>query len=204
MPTAIRALILDYGEVLARAQSAASIQGMAELAKLETEEFRQRYWRHRPDYDAGRTSGTEYWQRVIASGETDTGTIEALKAADVASWMDFREDVWELAATFRRERGRTALLSNGGPEVMGHVRATRPLSDYFDVVVISYEVGCIKPDARIYEICLSGMAVPAESALFVDDRRENLDAAEKLGVQVFHFTGDSSTAELKARVFSTD
>jgi putative hydrolase of the HAD superfamily len=202
--TAINALILDFGEVLTRPQSAAAIQSMAELARLETEEFRRRYWQLRPEYDAGRLSGTAYWQQVIAGGisnrESEAAAIEALKAADAASWMDFREDVWELAARFRDTQGRTAMLSNGVPDVMSRVRAARALSDYFDAVVISYEVGSIKPEARIYQLCLSALGVAAASALFVDDRRENLDAAEQLGLQVFHFTGDSSVAELTKRI----
>ena len=207
MVTAIEALILDFGEVLARPQSAAAIKGMADLAGLETEEFHRRYWHHRPDYDAGRISGSAYWQRVIGAGTTsrsdsEAAAIEALKAADALSWMDFREDVWDLAARFRSEHGRTAMLSNGVPEVMGRVREARTLSDYFDVVTISYEVGCTKPDPRIYQICLSALGVAAESALLVDDRRENLDAAEQLGLQVFHFTGDSSVAELQTRTAS--
>lgn len=202
---AITALILDFGEVLARPQSAAAIQGMAELARLETKEFHRRYWHHRPEYDSGRLSGTEYWQHVIGAGatsdrESETAAIEALKAADAVSWMDFREDLWELAARFRKTQGRTALLSNGVPEVMSRVRSERVLSDYFDAVVISYEVGCIKPDRRIYQICLSALDVEAASALFVDDKRENLDAAEQLGLQVFHFTSDSSVEELKKRI----
>ena len=202
---ATKALILDFGEVLARPQSAAAIQSMAEMARLETDEFRRRYWHHRPGYDSGRLSGTEYWQQVIGAGgtsnrESETAAIEALKAADAVSWMDFREDLWELAVRFRETQGRTALLSNGVPDVMSRVRSERVLSDYFDAVVISYEVGCIKPDARIYQLCLSALGVDAASALFVDDRRENLDAAEQLGLQVFHFTGDSSVAALKARL----
>jgi putative hydrolase of the HAD superfamily len=200
MATAIKALVLDFGGVLARPQSAAAIQGMATLAQLETEEFRRRYWHLRPEYDAGRLSGTAYWQHVIGDGipnpDSRAETIEALKAADAESWMDFREDLWELAARFREQQGRTALLSNGVPDVMSRVRAARPLPDYFDVVVISYEVGCIKPEARIYELCLSALGVAAASALFVDDKRENLDAAEQLGLQVFHFTAESSVAEL--------
>lgn len=197
----IQALILDFGEVLVRPQSAASIQAMAELAKLDTEEFRRRYWHHRPAYDSGRLSGTAYWQQVIAGGTASEGkVIEQLKTADAASWVDYREDMWELAAEFRRRPGRTGFLSNGVPEVMQRVRSEKSLTDFFDAVVLSYEVGCTKPDPRIYEVCLSALGVPAESALFVDDRQENLDAAGRLGMQVLHFTGDSSVAELRSRL----
>ena len=42
MPS-IDALILDFGEVLVRPQSAASIQRMADLAGLEIADFNERY-----------------------------------------------------------------------------------------------------------------------------------------------------------------
>ena len=199
---AIRGLILDFGEVLVRPQSAGSLQRMARLARLDVDEFVRRYWRHRRDYDTGQLSGTAYWRHVVGiqnNIEDEDATVKALKAADAESWTDYRREMWELAARFR-ERGRTALLSNGVPEVMTRVRAEKNLSDYFNAVVISYEVGCAKPDARIYQLCLTALGVEAESALFVDDRRENLDAAARLGMRVFHFTGDDSVAKLRSRL----
>jgi putative hydrolase of the HAD superfamily len=189
----IDALILDYGEVLARFQSAAAVKRMADLVKLSTEEFHHRYWLQRPDYDAGRVSAAEYWRRVGA----DDGSVDALIAADVDSWVDYRDEVWDIATEFKATRGKTAILSNGVPEVMNRVRAERTLSKWFDVVTVSYEIGCTKPDPRIYQACLSALDVPPASALFVDDRKANVDAAAALGLQTFHFTDDSSVEGLK-------
>jgi FMN phosphatase YigB (HAD superfamily) len=69
---------------------------------------------------------------------------------------------------------------------------------------VSYEVGCAKPDAAIYRICLDQLQVPAASVLFVDDRVENLEAASRLGIQTLHFTGDESVEELRGRIGVTD
>ena len=60
----IDALILDFGEVLVRPQSAASIQRMADLVGLEVADFKERYWQHRLGYDSGLLSDAEYWRRV--------------------------------------------------------------------------------------------------------------------------------------------
>jgi putative hydrolase of the HAD superfamily len=202
----VRALILDFGEVLVRPQSAQAVENMARLARLGIEEFTQRYWRHRPAYDRGELSGTGYWRQVLSDQidlESDDPRIEALKRSDSLSWVDYREDMWELAMRFRETHGRTALLSNGVPEVMGRVRTDRPLSEYFDAVIISCEVGCAKPDPRIYQLCLTALGVSARSALFVDDRRENIDAAAHLGLQVFQFKGDESTADLRSLVVAS-
>jgi putative hydrolase of the HAD superfamily len=193
---AIHALILDYGEVLARFQSAASVKRMADLATLDTEEFHRRYWLHRPDYDSGQASAAEYWRRVLGGGAASQELTGALIAADVDSWIDYREEVWDLAAEFKATGGKTAILSNGVPEVMDRVRSERTLSRWFDVVTLSYEVGSIKPDDGIFHACLSARGAEASSSLFVDDRRANIDAATALGLRTFHFTDDSSVAGL--------
>lgn len=195
------ALILDFGEVLVRPQSAASIERMAQLAQLGTDDFLYRYWLHRRDYDSGVLTDEQYWQRVIegspVTADRRSATLEALMTADFLSWNDARDEVWEIAAAFKAAGGRTGILSNGVPAVMNRVRAARPLADYFDSVIVSFEVGCAKPDARIYEICLAELGVPPASALFVDDRLENIAAAAQLGIHTLHFTGEESVEALR-------
>ena len=205
-----RALILDFGEVLVRPQSAASIAEMAGLAGLEVDEFRRRYWQHRPVYDGG-APADEYWRLVLGrqtanpepgtwNPEPEPGTIPALKDADARSWSAYREELWDLTRDFRARGRKTAFLSNGVPEVMARVRAERKLADYFDAVIVSYEVGLMKPDRRIYELCLERLGVPASSALFVDDRSENLTAPKELGMQTVWFRGDESMPEVRSRI----
>jgi hypothetical protein len=73
---------------------------------------------------------------------------------------------------------------------LGSVRAERRLDDYFDVVLVSFEVGVTKPDPRIYALCLSRLGLAAPSALFVDDRPENVEGARLLGIETVLFRGD--------------
>jgi putative hydrolase of the HAD superfamily len=191
------ALILDFGEVLVRAQSRGSIERLASLAQLPVDDFLTRYWRHRQAYDAGLT-GPAYWRRVLDRPDgTEERLIDELIHADAGSWMDYRDSMWDLTAAFRARGGRTAILSNGVHEIISHVRADRPLASWFDVVIVSCEVGCAKPDLSIYRLCLERLGVPAASALFVDDRLDNLHAAEQAGLRTFHFTGDDSVVALR-------
>jgi putative hydrolase of the HAD superfamily len=196
------ALVLDYGEVLVRAQPPGSVQRMAALAGLDEEEFTRRYWRWRLDYDRGVLSDDEYWRRVTDGSDSAASASvgEVMSAADYDSWSDFREDVWDVAAEFKRRGGRTAILSNGVPGVINRVRRERRLSDYFDVVIVSCEVGCTKPDSRIYEVCLGRLGTRAEATLFVDDRVENLEGAARLGIQTLHFVGDESVDALRRAI----
>jgi putative hydrolase of the HAD superfamily len=190
------ALVLDYGEVLTRPQPHDVVVRMASVAGLPVGEFVSRYWRHRPAYDGG-LNVSDYWRRVMERDEVPATLLEELVAADALSWRDYRADMWTIAAAVRARGRRTAMLSNGVPEIIARVRAERRLDAWFDVVVVSCEVGCCKPDPAIYQICLERLQTPADQTLFVDDRVENLQAAEALGFQTLRFTGDESVPVLR-------
>jgi len=64
-------------------------------------------------------------------------------------------------------------------------------------MVVSWELGVLKPDARIYRIALERLGVPAGEALFVDDRPENVAGAEAVGMRGLVFTGDASVEALR-------
>jgi len=134
--------------------------------------------------------------------QNDGRVIERLIDADVASWTQYRDDVWTLARVFRDDGGRTAFLSNGVPEAMARIRADRPLERWFDVVVVSCEVGVAKPDPVIFQMCLTHLGVEPSHALFVDDRIENIEGAARLGLRTFHFIGADAVSRLVRSVRS--
>ena len=195
-----QALILDYGEVLSLPQRPDAIGRMAARLGVGPDAFAAAYWRHRRAYDLG-LPASEYWQHVATDLSIDGPPPAAdLIAVDVESWMSFREEMWQLAAEARAAGIRTAVLSNGIREVLARLDIERPLSARFDVVVISYEVGCAKPDPEIYQITLDRLGVAPGDALFVDDRVENIDGAARLGIETLHFAGADRMNELRRRM----
>ncbi len=197
-------LILDYGNVLTHAQDQAWMDTAARRLGADLAAFRAAYWRHRHAYDADLTAAA-YWGRVLAAsrpgaGAPDAGELAWLIETDIASWSVYHDEVWTLAATFRRTGGRTAFLSNSGPEVMARVRARWPLEAWFDAVVISCEVGLSKPDPRIYQLCLDRLGLPAPATLFVDDRADNIEGAARVGLRTLQFEGPDALARLRALV----
>jgi putative hydrolase of the HAD superfamily len=176
---------------------------MAARAGADLERFGTAYWRHRRDYDAG-LPAREYWRRVLDSlgvpAGPDTSLVDSLIADDVRSWTHYREEVWELARAFRARGGRTGVLSNGVPEIVGHLRRTRALDTEFDAVVVSCEVGCMKPAPEIFRLCLGRLGGAPGDALFADDRLENVEAARRLGLRTLHFTGADALDRLRAAV----
>jgi HAD superfamily hydrolase (TIGR01509 family) len=61
------------------------------------------------------------------------------------------------------------------------------LENLFDEIIISSEVGQLKPDKGIYEIALKRINVKPTEAIMIDDSKRNLDGASKLGIHTIYF-----------------
>ena len=59
---------------------------------------------------------------------------------------------------------------------------------FFDQTYASFQMGLSKPDPEFFRIILESEGVKAEDAVFIDDRKENCDAALSLGIRAIHFT----------------
>lgn len=58
-----------------------------------------------------------------------------------------------------------------------------PLREYFDCAIFSCDVGYVKPDKEIYEMCLQRLGAVPQEALFVGDGGSNeLEGAKTLGI----------------------
>lgn len=86
-----------------------------------------------------------------------------------------------VAQSLRQEHS-LAMLSNDIAEWSRFLRQHHGLDEVFSVSVISGEVGCRKPDRRIYEIALDRLGAKPDACVFIDDRRANLDAATETGM----------------------
>jgi putative hydrolase of the HAD superfamily len=201
----IRALILDVGEVLVHGQPPALVAEMARAAGASLAAFEAAYWAHRGHYDLG-GDAQGYWRAVLqacgsalaaADREAAVGRLLGL---DARSWTVYREELWTLAKEFRAAGGRLGLLSNYPRPIMDLIRVQRRLAETFDAVVVSAEVGQVKPDPAIFSLTLTRLGVPPGETLFVDDRVENVAAAAAGGMQVLLFTGEESLPALRARL----
>jgi putative hydrolase of the HAD superfamily len=116
----------------------------------------------------------------------------------VMSTMREELRVLEVAERARAAGVRTGVVSNSlGTTPFNPYTAWR-LTERFNVVVLSEEIGLRKPDPRVFEIASDELGVPPEACVFVDDMAHNLEPARTLGMAVVHHTEASRTvAELE-------
>lgn len=90
-----------------------------------------------------------------------------------------------------RGQYKTAMLTNMGSETLDTVFNEQEREKLFDVVVVSSDVGLIKPSRDLFEYTLERLGVQPEEAIFIDDRPVNVDGAERLGMRTILFASNA-------------
>lgn len=85
-------------------------------------------------------------------------------------------------------------LSNWSAETMDIAFSRFDFLDWFDGMVVSGLEKMRKPDPRFYQLLLDRYKVKPEEALFIDDNKRNIIAAEKMGITSIHFTSANELA----------
>ena len=62
-----------------------------------------------------------------------------------------------------------------------------PFFNLFDGRIVSGEVKVAKPDPRIYQLLLDTYKLTPHESLFIDDRKDNIDAASAFGIKAVQF-----------------
>ena len=78
------------------------------------------------------------------------------------------------------------VLSNMSREFIDFLRKQK-VYENFDGDVVSCEVGIVKPMPEIYDLLLERFNLDPAETIFIDDRKENVDAAAAKGIATFHF-----------------
>ena len=100
--------------------------------------------------------------------------------------------------TLRAAGVRTALVSNSWGRSGFPVEE---LSELFDAVVISGEVGLRKPEPDIYAMAAERLGVPVERCVFVDDIGSNVEGAERAGMTGVHHEDVDATVRRLEELF---
>jgi 2-haloacid dehalogenase len=79
-------------------------------------------------------------------------------------------------------------LTNWSAETYPPARERYAFLSWFRGILVSGEVGVIKPDPRIFELLIERFGIASESAVYIDDVAANVDAARSFGIHAIQFT----------------
>ncbi len=142
------------------------------------------------DFNKGITTGEECFRKFFSVPISDE-QMKEIKDIWTTTWVA-TDEMLELVENLKKSY-KLAILSNAD------LLNAKKFSDngwysYFDHLILSHEVGIIKPDKRIYKIALDKINMNAENCLFIDDQENALKPAREMGMKTILF---KSTEQLK-------
>ena len=120
-------------------------------------------------------------------------SLEKFEAIWLASYSEPMPGMSELLRQLAGQC-RRVLLSNVDPYYWPTVEASIPELHGFHAKVLSFQQGVAKPESEVFERAIAASGIAVEHCYFIDDKSENIEAAEALGLAGHEF---QSCRELK-------
>lgn len=176
----IKAVIFDNNGVLTSCDADYTCPKFAEYFGIDNSIVGPTFNKLVEDADFGRETTDEFFVRLCHELNVNDDTTELWKMfrQGYAPKPGMREILEEL-----KNKYKIALLTNFIDAFDYFNENVWHYDDLFDQIFVSSKLGMVKPNADIYRYALEKLGVKPEEAVFVDDRQNNIDAAEKLGIK---------------------
>jgi HAD superfamily hydrolase (TIGR01509 family) len=191
----IQAILFDYGSVLVQLVDETPRQQLADRYKIPLKSICNLLFDTEAAIQAalGEISMEHHWRAIhdildIPPGERDE-FVRQFWAAD-----GLNRELVELLPSLR-ELYSLGLLSNANDDLRQMLTDRWQIADLFDDMIISAEVGLLKPDRRIYELAVNRLGVQPEEAVFIDDRPANVEGARIAGLEAIQYLNNQQVIE---------
>ena len=191
----IKTLIFDFGDVFLNLDKAGALKKALERFKMDA--LSEELVAINTLYEQGLLSTEEFieFYQDNFSNLTEKDIIDAWNYI----LKDFPKDrlnfIQELA---QENKYKLILLSNTNELhinwVKEHIAFYEDFKNCFDQFYLSHEIQLRKPNANIYEFVLKQNDLKPQECLFIDDTKENTDAATKLDIHIWNI--DETTEDI--------
>jgi len=194
----LRAIFFDLGGVILRTEYQAPRERLAERLNMTYEDINKIVFESETARKAslGEVSVDEHWRAVMRRLRLPASEAKTIRAEFFAGDVIDR-DLLNFIRSLR-PRYKTGVISNAWGDLRDYI-VKHQLDDAFDMLIISAEIGMMKPQPMIYQLALKQARVEAKEAAFVDDTPKNVEAANALGMHGILFRDPAQVEEnLKA------
>jgi len=185
----IRAVLFDIGNVILAFSHERMCRQLAEVYGASTETIRQEIFESglAELLDRGEVGTEDLWHRLNRVGSRQATFAEACVAA--TDIFDADPAVAEIVEDLHQEGVRLVVLSNTCEVHSSHVLREFPVFEYFDHLVLSHQLGAVKPEEKIFKRALGAAGCAAGECFYTDDIAQYVQSARSLGIDGEVFQG---------------
>lgn len=204
MPTEIDTVVFDVGRVLVDFNYALFFRSVEQHYGVRIEDPLSFLCANGLlEHEHGRLSGPDFLTglaaAILCSAHRPTANLPIDPVALHHYWIDIFEPLESMGPVLEtlRSRYRVYLLSNAGELHWRHVAGRFTFLQSAHGVLTSFEAGVMKPDPRIYQLAEERFGLIPGRTVFIDDKRENVEAALGRGWHgIVHVSPELTRSEL--------
>ena len=188
----INTLIFDFGDVFINLDKQGALNRTLRLLKIDT--LPKNVTAINEHYEKGLITDSEflafYHSQFPWLNQSELVTLWNYIIKDFPLYrLEFLKNI------AKSNRYKLILLSNTNNLHINYVKETvsfyEEFKNCFDWFFLSHEIKLRKPDLNIYEYVLKTTNTIPETALFVDDTKDNTEAAEQLNIKTWNINPDT-------------
>ena len=194
------AIVFDLGNVLIPFDYSKTIERINEvesgLGNRFYDYYKENYHVHR-DFERGKIAETDFISKMLTAIDNKI---------DAETFCDYYSDIFSLnkkvisLLPVLKENYMLFLLSNTDIIHKKYRWEKYEFLKYFDEVILSFEVGSVKPEEKIYRAVEKVSGSPPQEHFYTDDIQEYVDAAKKIGWDAVQFVNfQKLVSDLKQR-----
>jgi putative hydrolase of the HAD superfamily len=200
-------LIFDLGNVIIDIDYDFSIRELKKILPNEKHYLTADFFpsSFHKDYEKGMISSDQF-RNAVRELYQENFSNEQIDHIWNSLLKDIPQERIDLVRNLNQDFG-TAVLSNTNEihilkfnEMLNAQTSINGLSEMFDRVFLSHEMGLAKPDEAIYKAVINEIQVEPKRVLFFDDLLANLEGAKRVGLQTFHITHPKALIQFFADV----
>ena len=185
----IDTIIFDLGGVIVSPECEKLDALVSKALGIKFEDFKQAAAKYKSDLTKGKLTLLDAYSSLVSELNIKDYTAKDilkthLKIMDrILDNLD--QNILSLLQKLRKDY-RLVCLANTESEIVSLTRK-HGIYDYFEKAYVSPELGMKKPDAEIYLAVLKDLNCKPENTLLIDDKKENVEGAEKVGIRVIYY-----------------
>ncbi len=184
----MKALLCDIGGVLLNVHFENAIAGLSCETGLSTQEIEERIFSSgvKDSHDLGLISSREFHQKCFPYEEIPFESFLKL-------WPRIFTENLDMIDLLRSSAGqyRLYIASNTDPIHIEFCREQYQWFSMFEGYGLSYQLKALKPSPEFYERLCNEFGIEYGNAVFVDDLKENVETAARLGMKAHLFSNVS-------------
>lgn len=176
----IKNIVFDLGNVILKDSPSIVLENL-DLPNEDKQKIKEKFFDDWEDVDLGKETLEEHLNNCGLDLSAINNNIKEI-LLNYYKYRPFNNEIIELMHVLKEKKYKIYILSNNNKEVFEYLKKL-PQFQCVDGWIVSCDYNMVKPNRELYIKLFDKFNIKPEECFFIDDKKENIETAELLGMQ---------------------